>query len=330
MKFSCPISGKILTYVAFSNLLPTARIHPVIDSLTSNNYILRNSKFAKQEFINQITDDELLLATGALLHLNPLIHIHAPINPIYPILRENFSRLYYATGFCLSPRNRIGLPGYSITPDTANLLSLLSGWIEEIEDEKKSIRKRYREEILSRLEERHNKKLRNRIFGGKVLFHQLIDYKTLEWLFDCMGIPNADWDCYRTILYNDVWENLRFDKFSTRILELEAYLESWYSLNSHKPILAKHIHHQLSEFMDLGGSLPKDYYVQDEEGNIESLKYGNQDSFKRVIKPKLIFKPIHEQVIKPSASNRPKKEEFIDLKAYAKAILEWNRKNILN
>lgn len=332
MRLKCPITGMVILIQAFSGIdyPERTRIHPTIEYLSHNQTILRMGKFGTQEFVNGLSDNELILATGALIYMNPQIQIHCPFKPNLNILRQSFTRLYSATAFCNSYARKHQLPGYSINSSTNDLGGLLLGWLDEIDEEKASVRKRYREEILSRMEDRFNRKLRKKLFAGKSLFHHLIDYKQLEWLFDCMGIPKDDWDLYREILYADVWKNLQIPKVTTYLLELEKYLEDWFSMNNHKSILARHIHKLIGDLMDLGAALPKEYYVKDADGNIESTEYGKQESFRKVIKPKLIFKPIFAEVAtKAPTADRPKREEFVSVREYAAAILIWNRKNIL-
>lgn len=335
MKFVCPLSGIGYRFNAFTGLIGNSipyQIHPCIVQLTDKRSILRQGIFVRQEFINSLSHPELVLAITSLLKLNPLIDFHSPVSlnsDNLKIPRENFIRLFHATSFCLSYSRLSSLPHYSINSTTSDLSSLFLGWLEEIESAKESTRKRFREETLSRMEKRFNRKLEKNLYSGKTIFHQLIDYKHLEWLFDCMSIPSDDWDEYRTILYNDVWQNLKVDKVTTRLLELEKYLEDWYSLGNQKRIVQKRIHVLISELLDLGAALPRDYYVADADGNIESTEYGKQDSFRKVIKPKLIFRPIEAEVTLAPISDRPKRTDYGTTLEYANALLAWNRKNII-
>lgn len=307
-----------------------SKVHPAVEVLTHNQLILRSGKFSQQKFLIGLNDSELSIAAGALLALNPLVDFHHPINPTTEVLRDNFSRLYFATGFIRTLRSPTSvLPRYSITAETCHLRNLFDGWLGEVEDEKLKIRKRYREEVLSKLEERYTKRLKHRIYAGKTVFHQLMDYRVLEWLFERMDIPQDDWDGYRKVIYNDIWENLRTKDCALRLLELEAYLESWYSLGTHKPILHRRIHAQLSEFLDMGGSLPAGYYNRTEDGEIESPSFGKQDSFKKIIKPKLVFSPVFAPKAQKSLDTKPIRTDFKSTVEYAKALLEWNRKNNL-
>ncbi len=331
IKYQCPISGIGFQFFGFDSieLGLQHRNHPAIDSLLHNQLILRSAKFSHQKFLIGLNPTELTISVAALLALNPLIDVHTPINPSIEVLRDNFTRLYFATGFIRNLRNPSILPRYSITESTRDLVGMFDGWLTEVEDEKQKIRKRYKEEVLSRLEERYAKRLRNRIFAGKTVFHQLIDYRVLEWLFERMGVPEDDWDCYRRVLYNDIWENLETENCALRLLELEGYLESWYSHGTHKPILRRRIHHQLSEFLDMGGSLPANYYSRDSAGEIESAAFGGQESFKKVVRPKLVFSPVFAPKAQKSISTKPIRSEFQSVQEFAKAIVDWNRKNNL-
>jgi hypothetical protein len=331
IKFACPYTGIGFQFFGFDalELQVQSKPHPAIETLTHHQFILRQAKFSQQKFLLTLNPTELTVAAASLLSINPLIDFHHPIDPAIETLRDNFSRLYFATGFIRTLKNPEVLPHYSITKDTSNLVALFDGWLTEVEDEKNKIRKRYREEVLSRMEERYTKRLRNKIFGGKTLFHQLVDYKVLEWLFERMDIPQDDWDGYRKVLYNDIWENLRTPECALRLLELEGYLESWYSLGSHKPIIHRRIHAQLSEFLDMGGSLPPNYYTKSADGDIESPNFGNQDSFRKVIKPKLVFSPVFAPKAVKAADTKPDRKDFASTVAYAKALLDWNRKNNL-
>lgn len=331
MQFHCPISGRSFIIPVFSGVSFPARVrvHPAVEYLTHNKTILRMGMFTRQDYIQSLTETELILATSALLDMNKLIHIHCPIKPNISLLREGFTRLYSATAFCASFSKIHTLPGYSIDEHTKDLSGLLHGWLEEIDAEKATQRKRYREEILSRMEDRFNRKLRKKLFAGKTLFHQLIDYKQLEWMFGCMGIPEDDWETYRSVIYSDVWGNIKVEKATTYLLEVEQYLEAWYSLNNHKPLLQKQIHRQISELLDIGAALPKEYYVKDAEGNIEDTDYGKLDSYRKVIKPKLIFRPIAQEITKAPLSDRPKREDYTSVREYAVAIVAWNRKNVV-
>lgn len=327
--YHCPISGIKFKCPGLDllEIPPQVRRHPVVDSLAEKQYILRNSKFSKQSYIIQLNQTELLLATSALIVLNPLVELHCPIAPDIGNLQENFHRLYYATGFIRTQRNPAILPRYSITPESAHLRFMLDGWLEEIEDERNKIRRRYREEILSAMESRQAKKLRTKILAGVTLFHRLIDYKVLEWIFERAGIPQDDWDVYRKVLYNDIWGNLRMDNCSLRLLELEGYLEAWYSLGAHKPIILRRIHHQLSEFLDMGGSLPGSYYSPTGE---PVKQFEQQESYKKVVKPKLLFSPVFAPKLVQNQESKPVRENFPSLQEFAKAILAWSRKNHLN
>lgn len=329
INYQCPISGIRFKYSGFDGLGLSLQIrkHPVVETLTEKQLILRSLKFSQQKFLITLQPTELVLAASALLCLNPLVDIHCPINPDIEFLRDNFSRLYFATGFVRTLRNPGVLPRYSITEDSCHLRFMLDGWIEEVEDEKQKIRKRYREEVLSRMEERFTKKLKTKILGGVTLFHRLMDYKVLEWLFEQMGIPPDDWDAYRKVVYNDIWENLRTKDCSLRLLELEGYLENWISLGAHKPILQRRIHHQLSEFLDMGGSLPASYYTAEGE---PAKQFAQQDSFKKIVKPKLAFSPVFAPKVVTNSESKPKKEDFPNLQEFAKAILAWSRKNHLS
>jgi hypothetical protein len=319
-------------FYAFESLgIPTlTRIHPAIEFMAKDSWILRQGKLQQQKVIVQLEETELLIATATLLHINPLVEFHSAISPNMGLLRENFSRLYYATGFIRTLRNpSADLPGYSITPNSNDLSSLFDGWLGEIEDEKKKLRKKFRDETLSKLEERYNKRLKTRIYAGRQLFHQLIDFKVLEWLFDRMGIPEDDWDVYRKIMYNDIWENLRTADCAKRLLELEQYLEAWFSLGVHKPIVHKRLHHQLSEFLDMGGSLPVGYYTKNSDGEIESPNFGSLESFKKIIKPKLAFSPVFTPVTQKSLSTKPVRGDYGSVPEFARALVEWSRKNNL-
>lgn len=331
IRFRCPLSNLGMHFYAFEGLdIPQLnRIHPAIEFMSTDAWILRQGKFQQQKYILSLNDTELLCASATLLKLIPNVEFHTYIEPEFGVLRENFSRLYFAAGFFRSYRNHSNLPGYSITDSSRSLSALFDGWLGEVEDERNKIRKRFKDETLSRLEERYNKRLKTRIYAGRQLFHQLIDFKVLEWLFERMDIPEDDWDGYRKVLYNDIWENLRTPQCSLRLLELEGYLESWYSLGVHKPILHRQIHHQLSEFLDMGGSLPANYYTKNSDGEMESVQFGNQDSFKKVVKPKLVFSPVFNPVAQKSTGTKPDRSQFESVSAYAKALVDWNRKNNL-
>lgn len=331
IKFRCPYTGIGFQFFGFDSLelQQQSKPHPAIETLTHHQLILRSAKFSQQKFLVSLNQTELTVAAAALLVINPLVDFHHPINPDTETLRDNFSRLYFATGFIRTLRNPECIPRYSITESTCNLVSLFDGWLSEVEDEKQKIRKRYREEVLSRAEERYAKRLRTRIMAGRTLFHQLIDYRVLEWLFERMDIPQDDWDVYRKVIYNDIWENLRTKDCALRLLELEAYLENWFSLGVHKPILHRRIHHQLSEFMDMGGSLPPSYYTRNEDGEIESPNFGKQESFKKIIKPKLVFSPVFAPKAQMQLSTKPTREQFNSTAEFAKALVDWNRKNNL-
>jgi hypothetical protein len=319
-------------FFAFESLeIPTlSRLHPAVEFMSKDAWILRQGKFQQQKAIVKLTETELLCATAALLNINPLIEFHHPLNPHFGTVQDNFSRLYYATGFIRNLRNAKSiLPSFSITESSSSLSSLFDGWLEEVEDEKKKIRKRFRDETLSRLEDRYNKRLKARIYSGRQLFHQLIDYQVLEWLFDRMGIPSDDWDSYRRVLYNDIWENLRTPECAKRLLELEQYLEAWYSLGVHKPIVHKRIHHQLSEFLDMGGSLPAGYYSHTSDDRIESKEFGNLESFKKIVKPKLAFSPVFKPVAQKSLGTKPIRGDYATVQEFARALVEWSRKNNL-
>lgn len=78
----------------------------------------------------------------------------------------------------------------------------------------------------------------------------------------------------------------------------------------------------------MGGHLPNDYYTEDENGNIESLKYGHLESFSKVVKPKLVFNLIASQT-KPTAEPKPKREDYPSVREFALALSSWGRKNEL-
>ena len=328
MKFLCPLSGKRWSVPYFNNLeIPEeSRIHPAVVSLTKNNRIFRQGVWATTKFLQTISPDELIFGTAALLSLTPNIEFHNPISPVISVLRNEFPRLYFACSFVKSYERKSNLPGYSINQQSCDLLGLLGGWLEEVEDEKKKIRRRYREEILDRMQERHERKLRNRLLAGKTLFHHLIDPKTFIYLMECMGIPSDDFPYYQAVMYGDIWENLRTNGCAQRLLEFESYLDHWYSLSNYKLILQRHVSYQIGEFLDMGGHLPADYYTEDEHGNIESLKYGHLESFHKVIKPKLVFN-LKPSTIKPTAEPKPTREQFPTIREYAIALSNWARKN---
>lgn len=330
MKYICPVSGIRFSVPYFSILeLPEeTRIHPAVVSLTNNSLILRNAKWSQQKFLSTLSPQELILGASALLILNPKIEIHSPIRPSLSLLRDQFPRLFFACSFIRSYERKANLPGYSINPSTSDLSGLLDGWLEEVEDEKKKIRKRYREEVLDRMKERHERKLRKRLLSGKTLFHHLIDRNSLEYLMECMGIPRDDFPSYHSVLYGDIWENLRTQGCAQRLLEFEAYLDHWFSLSNYKLILQRHVSYQIGEFLDMGGHLPNDYYTEDENGNIESLKYGHLESFSKVVKPKLVFNLIASQT-KPTAEPKPKREDYPSVREFALALSSWGRKNEL-
>ena len=312
----------------FQGFNPDLYIHPFIQY--GKYWLESNPNFIQADKLESYSPNERHLLLANLLYHSPIIKFqhpkaegHSPITISPSLLLANFAPTYSIIQWTanISENNLALLPQFSITKDSADLMSFVEGYVPTLLELRNKIRNHDRDQALDRALERLDKMAKRRIAFGR----QPLNRESLLFIFSCSKIPESLREFYIELFH---LEPIRIatsvDNPIVNMLDLEEYLEDWYSSSLIKLFALKIIRQRIQILKELGCTLPSEYFVFDEATG----EY--KPTFKTRSGPTFSFsgfKPSEAPVeVAPKLQiPKPMKAQFEGIAPYARALAAWHR-----
>ncbi len=311
MQLTCKYSGVSFTLESFKGINPTNWEHPFLSH--GKDLYLSPSLGNIDNFIPYSVTERRLIYIAMLRYLTPLISFEAYAEPADNLVLTSFPELRSIALWVKARPKAIleELPLFRVDADTCNMVSFVEGYLPELATIRKQIRGRNNDAALDRVLARLDAQAKRREAFGK----EPLTTETLYWIFRAASIPECDWEFYRSYLYNPPLSvALKLNNPVANLLDLEEYLEAWFSTSIIKIYLLRRVRYYLEQLSELGLSLPATYYELDNETGEYVAKH------KTTSASRFTFKQVEPLVVKVG---KPERKNYDTPVAFAKALAQW-------